>query len=215
MGRRSGSRPPLHGARPARARRRSPSACCSSASAQPDAAERRRSSTASRGRGPRPRPWTPPWPSARARVDPAAADRGPARRAGPAPVAAAGSARPPATSTTSISNPPAGRRAAATWTGRRSIQRDDDRPETIRARLAGQLDALAEVVDYYREHGRRCGRSTAAGRSTRVTAQSDCADLARSCTSRRRRLTVVTRKSRGRDRARCAAPGGSSPRCWP
>jgi adenylate kinase len=33
------------------------------------------------------------------------------------------------------------------------IQRDDDRPETIRARLAGQLDSLDEVVDHYRATG--------------------------------------------------------------
>jgi adenylate kinase len=32
-------------------------------------------------------------------------------------------------------------------------QRDDDRVETIRARLAQQLGALAEVVAYYRERG--------------------------------------------------------------
>jgi adenylate kinase len=32
-------------------------------------------------------------------------------------------------------------------------QRDDDRPETIRARLDGQLGALAEVVDHYRAIG--------------------------------------------------------------
>jgi adenylate kinase len=33
------------------------------------------------------------------------------------------------------------------------IQREDDRPDTIRARLAGQLDSLAQVVDHYRETG--------------------------------------------------------------
>ena len=33
------------------------------------------------------------------------------------------------------------------------IQRDDDRPETIRARLAVQLDALHEVGDHYRTRG--------------------------------------------------------------
>ena len=33
------------------------------------------------------------------------------------------------------------------------IQRDDDRPETIRVRLTGQLDSLAQVVDHYRETG--------------------------------------------------------------
>jgi adenylate kinase len=33
------------------------------------------------------------------------------------------------------------------------IQRDDDRPETIRARLTGQLDSLSQVVDHYRETG--------------------------------------------------------------
>lgn len=34
------------------------------------------------------------------------------------------------------------------------IQRDDDQPATIRARLDGQLGALAEVVDHYRAGGR-------------------------------------------------------------
>jgi adenylate kinase len=33
------------------------------------------------------------------------------------------------------------------------IQRDDDRPDTIRARLTGQLDSLAQVVDHYRRTG--------------------------------------------------------------
>ena len=33
------------------------------------------------------------------------------------------------------------------------IQRDDDKPDTIRARLTGQLDSLAQVVDHYRETG--------------------------------------------------------------
>ncbi len=33
------------------------------------------------------------------------------------------------------------------------IQRDDDREDTVRARLARQLGALAEVVAYYRERG--------------------------------------------------------------
>jgi adenylate kinase len=33
------------------------------------------------------------------------------------------------------------------------VQRDDDRPETIRERLVQQLGALGEVVDYYREAG--------------------------------------------------------------
>ncbi len=33
------------------------------------------------------------------------------------------------------------------------IQRDDDRPQTVRARLAAQLGALADVVSYYRERG--------------------------------------------------------------
>jgi adenylate kinase len=33
------------------------------------------------------------------------------------------------------------------------IQREDDRLETIQARLARQLGALAEVVDYYRQRG--------------------------------------------------------------
>ena len=33
------------------------------------------------------------------------------------------------------------------------IQRDDDRSETIAARLAAQLAALGDVVDYYRQRG--------------------------------------------------------------
>jgi adenylate kinase len=33
------------------------------------------------------------------------------------------------------------------------IQRDDDRPETIRARLDSQLGSLAEVIDHYRGTG--------------------------------------------------------------
>ncbi len=34
------------------------------------------------------------------------------------------------------------------------VQRDDDKPETIRARLEQQLPPMYEVVDYYKEHGR-------------------------------------------------------------
>lgn len=37
--------------------------------------------------------------------------------------------------------------------GSELIQRDDDRAETIRARLDGQLGALREVVEHYRAHG--------------------------------------------------------------
>jgi adenylate kinase len=33
------------------------------------------------------------------------------------------------------------------------VQREDDRPETIRARLAQQLDSLADVVAHYAENG--------------------------------------------------------------
>jgi adenylate kinase len=33
------------------------------------------------------------------------------------------------------------------------VQRADDRPETVKARLAQQLDALEDVVDYYRSAG--------------------------------------------------------------
>ncbi len=33
------------------------------------------------------------------------------------------------------------------------VQRADDHPETVRARLAAQLGALADVVAHYREHG--------------------------------------------------------------
>jgi adenylate kinase len=37
--------------------------------------------------------------------------------------------------------------------GSELIQRTDDRPETIRARLSGQLGALGEVVEHYRRRG--------------------------------------------------------------
>jgi adenylate kinase len=37
--------------------------------------------------------------------------------------------------------------------GSQLIQRADDRPETIRARLSGQLGALTDVVAHYRSHG--------------------------------------------------------------
>ncbi|HSW43261.1 MAG TPA: adenylate kinase, partial [Patescibacteria group bacterium] len=37
--------------------------------------------------------------------------------------------------------------------GSRLIQRDDDRPEVVRARLEKQLSALREVVDHYRAAG--------------------------------------------------------------
>jgi adenylate kinase len=37
--------------------------------------------------------------------------------------------------------------------GSRLIQRDDDRPEVVRARLEKQLGALADVVDHYRTAG--------------------------------------------------------------
>jgi adenylate kinase len=33
------------------------------------------------------------------------------------------------------------------------VQRDDDKPETIRTRLAQQLPPMYEVVDYYADHG--------------------------------------------------------------
>jgi adenylate kinase len=37
--------------------------------------------------------------------------------------------------------------------GSRLIQRSDDRPETVRARLASQLEVLDDVVDHYRVRG--------------------------------------------------------------
>ena len=46
------------------------------------------------------------------------------------------------------------------------VQRDDDRPEVVRARLEKQLGALEEVVDHYRESGLLCtvdGRGPIAG----------------------------------------------------
>lgn len=38
--------------------------------------------------------------------------------------------------------------------GAKLVQRDDDKPETIRARLEQQLPPMYEVVDYYKEHGK-------------------------------------------------------------
>ena len=46
-----------------------------------------------------------------------------------------------------------GRRRSATWTVRRLIQREDDRAETVRARLEQQLGALREVSRHYRDQG--------------------------------------------------------------
>ena len=37
--------------------------------------------------------------------------------------------------------------------GSRLIQRDDDRPEVVQARLEKQLGALGDVVDHYRSAG--------------------------------------------------------------
>jgi adenylate kinase len=37
--------------------------------------------------------------------------------------------------------------------GSRLVQREDDRPETVRARLATQLGALDDVIAYYRDRG--------------------------------------------------------------
>jgi adenylate kinase len=51
-----------------------------------------------------------------------------------------------------VSNPPGGP-GVCDVDGSALYQRDDDRVETIRARLAQQLGALAEVATYYRERG--------------------------------------------------------------
>ena len=37
--------------------------------------------------------------------------------------------------------------------GSELYQREDDKPETVRARLAQQLPPMFEVVDYYRDRG--------------------------------------------------------------
>jgi adenylate kinase len=37
--------------------------------------------------------------------------------------------------------------------GSRLVQREDDKPEVVRARLEHQLGAMVEVIDYYREAG--------------------------------------------------------------
>jgi adenylate kinase len=37
--------------------------------------------------------------------------------------------------------------------GSELYQRDDDKPETVQARLRQQLGSLAQVVGYYRDHG--------------------------------------------------------------
>ena len=51
-----------------------------------------------------------------------------------------------------VSNPPRVQ-GVCDIDGSALYQRDDDRVETIRARLAQQLGALAEVATYYRERG--------------------------------------------------------------
>ena len=42
---------------------------------------------------------------------------------------------------------------SATSTAPRSVQRNDDKPETIQARLARQLPPMYEVVDHYQNTG--------------------------------------------------------------
>ncbi len=51
-----------------------------------------------------------------------------------------------------VANPPA-QAGRCDLDGSELIQRDDDRADTIRARLDGQLEALGQVVDHYRSHG--------------------------------------------------------------
>ena len=51
--------------------------------------------------------------------------------------------------------------------GSELYQRADDKPDTIRARMAQQLAALAEVIAHYRELGRPAHRRRPARRSTR------------------------------------------------
>ena len=165
---------------------------------QPDAAARRRSSTASRG----PRPGRGPRRGAgRARRAgrPALVHRGPGRRARPAPVRPLDLPRPTGHVYHETANPPqvAG---ICDIDGAPLIQRADDRPETIRARLAQQLPPLHEVVDYYREHGRPAARSTAGARSTTST-RGSLPGARRDLTVHGRRLMIVTLKSPSRDRA--------------
>ena len=94
-------------------------------------------------------------------------------------------------------------------------QRADDRPETVRARMAQQLAAAARGRRPLPRARASSGPSTGAGRSTTV----DRAPLPR---GRRRHgptagdpaaadghPQVAAPRSR-----RCAAPAGSSPRCW-
>ena len=51
-----------------------------------------------------------------------------------------------------LSNPPT-TAGVCDLDGSRLLQRADDRPKTVRARLVQQLDALNDVVDYYRDAG--------------------------------------------------------------
>ena len=74
------------------------------------------------------------------------------------------------------------------------IQRDDDRPETIRARLAVQLGALGEVVAHYRERRRPPdGRRRADGRcgGRRDPGRRPAGDRGRAGRSGRRLMTVT------------------------
>ena len=64
---------------------------------------------------------------------------------------AAGSARPTATSTTSLE--PARVAGICDLDGSDLVQREDDREETVRARMAQQIAPLREVVDHYRATG--------------------------------------------------------------
>ena len=124
---------------------------CSSNDSAAATRRRARSSTASRATATRPRRSTARSPSATPwSTGPSSSRSRPTSSSGACP--AAGSAGPTATSTTSASIRPA-RPGICDIDGSALYQRDDDRPETIRARLAQQLGALGDVVAYYRDRG--------------------------------------------------------------
>ena len=146
-----------------------------------------------------------------ARVDAALLHRGADRGAGRGAWPAAGSARPPATSTTCTSNPPevagrlrhrrlAARSSAPTTTERDrpgAARRSSSQPAATSSPTTGRQGVLRTVDGrgrHRRGHRRDCSRPL--DRRRRGTPDDGHPQVAR------------------RDRARCAGPAGSWPRCW-
>ena len=167
-----------------------------------------RSSTASRATGPRQRRSTRRSPKPDARVDAAVYIDVPIEDLVER-MADAGSARPPATSTTRH-QPAAGRRASATSTARRSIQRDETRNRHGPGPAAQQVAAAARRRRPLPVARASCGRSTAAAD---IDERHDGARSPRS-TAGRDGLTWSP-ASRAPRSSGCAVPDASWPRSWP